>query len=377
MPGDPIQNNMFEFPIDGARPVWIASYPRSGNTFLRIILQNAFRLPSFSMYYVAGDQHRDPSAEALEEAPLLPKTWRERLTSDAAAPVVPIKTHGPPTDDSLAIFISRDGRAALDSYYHYHKRFAFEQPTLTEIIAGACQFGSWSDHYWSWHPKTRPNTLFLKYEELVGRPEEVISRIAQFLKLAPASTHLPGFDQLQRRSPEFFRRGQNKDYLNQWTGLEMALFNHLHAAAMKDLDFSLVASTEQPGGAVTELANIAARIHGKYLEQLSNAGRSFANHQADVARLSNDIQKLSRQVEQELKPLRKNLWVRLGVVIGAVRRKPKHADSVSQADTKAALGEVKPGSRRLKSSGENTRLSSPNLRTGQPSVPSEGISSPG
>ena len=31
-------------------PIWLASYPRSGNTFLRIILQSVFDLPSYSAY---------------------------------------------------------------------------------------------------------------------------------------------------------------------------------------------------------------------------------------------------------------------------------------------------------------------------------------
>src|SRR6476620_12183515 len=58
-------NMMPESPTKGARPVWIASYPRSGNTFLRIILRDAFGLPSYSLYYMDGGTHRDPSAEAV------------------------------------------------------------------------------------------------------------------------------------------------------------------------------------------------------------------------------------------------------------------------------------------------------------------------
>jgi len=371
-------SDMPEFPTNGANPLWIASYPRSGNTFLRILLQNAFLLPSYSIYHVEGDPHGDPSAEALEAAPFLPQNWRNLLTNASQAPAIPIKTHGPPTDDAPAIFIARDGRAAIHSYYHYHKKFSFEQPTLTEVIAGACQFGSWSEHYSAWRPKTRPNTLLLQYDDLVGRPQEVIPRLAKFLCLTPRVASLPPFDELRQRSPAFFRRGQNRDYLNEWTPLEMALFNHLHATAMEDLGFPLEASAGTPAGAIRDLAHTAARLHRLYLQQLSTVGQSIANHQEDVRRLSEEIRELSRQVEQELKPLRTSRWVRAGLAIGVLRktamlesRSPRTGPHLSPNNQAPAPG------KRLRSSGENTQSSSPDLQTRQPSVPSEDVSAPG
>jgi hypothetical protein len=310
---------MFEFPTTGARPVWIASYPRSGNTFLRIILRNMFGLPSYSIYYVEGDTHGDPSAEALEEgAPLLPRNWRERLNAGSGTVYVPIKTHGPPLDEAPTIFIARDGRAAIHSYFHYHKKFSFEQPSLTEIIAGACQFGSWSDHYRMWQPKTRPNTLLVRYEELVGKPEEIVARLAEFLKLEPQHASLPQFEELQKKLPAFFRRGQNTDYLNEWAPAQMALFNQLHAVAMEELGFPLLPSTASSADTVKELAQSADRLHTKYLEQLTNVGSSAAVYQKEIQRLSLQVHELSRKVDEVLTPLLKTRWVRLGRVLGVV-----------------------------------------------------------
>ena len=247
-------SDMLEFPAKGARPIWIASYPRSGNTFLRIILRNCFQLPSYSIYHVEGDKHRDPSAEALEEAPVLPGNWRDLLQNADHLSPIPIKTHGPPTDNAPAIFIARDGRAAVHSYYHYHKKFAFEQPSLTEVIAGACQFGSWSEHYRNWSPKTRPGTLLISYEDLVSRPQTVIPRLASFLNLPAIEAALPQFEELQQRSPAFFRRGQNTDYLTEWTPVHMALFNQLHSTAMEDLGFPMTPVSASTTEAVAELA---------------------------------------------------------------------------------------------------------------------------
>lgn len=366
---------MSEFPVQGGRPLWIASYPRSGNTFLRIILENIFHLPSFSMYYIEGENHPDPSAETLEQAPLLPRDWRDFLMDAAELPVVPIKTHDLPSDQAPAIFVARDGRAAIHSYFHYHKKFAFEQPSLTEVIAGACQFGSWSDHYWGWRPKTRPNTLVLGYEELVAHPHEVIPRLAEFLNIAPRHGGLPRFEELQRRAPAFFRRGQNTDYLTEWTPGQMALFNHLHAPAMEDLGFPFAPSAESPVSTVSELARSAARLHRLYLEQLTSLGRAAGEHRQEVQGLSHQIRELSRQIDHMLDPMVKTKWVRLGLAVGALQ--PRAHDEHPGSPPETAAKKRPPPARRLKSSDENTRSSSPGLEPDSPSAPNVDVSAPG
>jgi len=309
---------MPEFP-KAARPVWIASYPRSGNTFLRIILRDAFGLPSYSLYYLEGDTHSDPSAEAVEQAPLLPNNWRDSLVQAEDAPPILIKTHDLPSDQGPAVFIARDGRAAIHSYYHYHKKYAFEQPSLTEVIAGACQFGSWSEHYRAWLPKSRPKTLLILYDELVERPQAVIKALAGFLNLTPANTCLPEFHELQRKLPSFFRRGQNSDYLSEWSPAHMALFNHLHASAMEELGFPITPSAGSADGVIGELAASAARLHKMYLEQLTRLGRADAIHQERVQFLSAQVRDLSREVERKLEPQVKTRMVQLAWSFGDSR----------------------------------------------------------
>jgi hypothetical protein len=267
-------------------------------------------LPSYSVYYVEGTTHADPSAEALQEAPVLPRRWRETISDREDAEPILIKTHEAPSDSAPAVFIARDGRAAIHSYYHYHKKFSFEQPSLTEIIAGACQFGSWSEHYWAWSPKTRPKTLLIGYDDLVCHPGMIVQRLAAFLNLNPENATLPEFEALQKRSPEFFRRGQNTDYLSEWTQAQLELFNQLHASAMKDLGFGISTGVPFAGAEVVkELAQSAARLHRMYLEQLSSFGEAAAQQQATVQdlsnqieQLSNEVMELSRQIDQELKP---------------------------------------------------------------------------
>ena len=362
---------MLQFPAAGARPVWIASYPRSGNTFLRIILENVFRLPSFSLYYVEGEEHRDPSAEALAEAPRLPRNWRDSLTNDESAPPALIKTHDLPGDSSAAIFIVRDGRAAINSYYHYHQKFAFEQPSLTEIIAGACQFGSWSDHYWGWRPKTRPKTLLLYYDELVERPEQSIARLAEFLRLAPGQNKLPPFEELQKRLPAFFRRGQNTDYVAEWSPVQLALFNQLHGRAMEDLGWRVEPSNASSEGAVEELAKSAAHLHRIYLEQLGSYAQTIAHHKQQMGLLSRQIEDLSRLVQGKLNPLLETRWVRLGQKLGAVPQ--SLTNPVKTASDPAPKSTA---NSEFRFSRENIQSSSPGLPKAALSAPNADTSAP-
>jgi hypothetical protein len=294
------------------RPVWIASYPRSGNTFLRIILQNIFRVPTYSLYNVEGQSFRDPSADPLDEAPLLPANWRQLTSDSSSATRLLIKTHGPPEDDSPAIYVVRDGRAATHSYYHYHQKFSFEQPGLVEVIAGACQFGGWSAHYGAWHPKTRPDTLFLRYEELVNQPAEIIPQLAAFLQLEPTGGRLPTFEELQKTYPNFFRRGQNTDYTTQWTPGQMALFNRLHGGVMKELGYPLAPGSEPVSETMVELANSAARLHELYLKQLHNS----TVYNARMEQAKADLRKA--QVDA-FRRYRNHWWLRLGTALRAIR----------------------------------------------------------
>ncbi len=311
----------FGFSMPGStqlRPVWLASYPRSGNTFLRILLQNVFHIATYSLYRVQGQEFPDPSAEALDEAPYLPCDWEQRVSSASDAKLTLIKTHDAPRDGAPAIYLVRDGRAAIDSYYHYHQKFAFEKPSLTDVIAGACQFGGWSDHYHGWQPRSRPNTLFLQYEDLVTQPAKVIPQIADFLHLSPGNGELPSFAELQGKFPAFFRRGLTDAFLRDWTADQFALFNACHGALSEELGYRQIPGSAAGSDLLLQLANSGARLHHLYVEQLSRLGAAAASQQClakQVQQLAVQIQDLSSELQDTqaaLNFLLSRKWVKLG-----------------------------------------------------------------
>jgi hypothetical protein len=94
-----------------------------------------------------------------------------------------VKTHLPPRDDQPAIYVVRDGRSAIMSYFHYHRRFLPEvKRSLIELVLGCDYYGGWSTHYVSWSPFRRGRTLIVRYEDLVSGADAVICRIAEFIE---------------------------------------------------------------------------------------------------------------------------------------------------------------------------------------------------
>lgn len=168
----------------GVAPVvWVASYPRSGNTFLRTVLHQCFGLKSGSVYAddFGGSQAVEDVVGHIE--------WAENGTIEFGdAPIKLMKTHWQqPPDLRPAIYVIRDGRDAIASLFQFWN----ERQALTDIIDGRNDFGSWADHVTAWAPKDRPNTLLLRYEDLVGSLGTCIDQIAGFLNLDPKCRALP------------------------------------------------------------------------------------------------------------------------------------------------------------------------------------------
>jgi len=253
---------------NGLRPIWLASYPRSGNTFLRLLLEQVFGLPTYSKHCVEGENYHDPSADPLENASPLPPDWRRLIGKTPRAQPALIKTHSQPEDDSPAIYIVRDGGPAIDSYYRYCQSFETERPSLTAVITGACHFGNWSDHYRAWQPQTRPRTLFLRFEQLVRQPAEVISQLAGFLQRQPVSGAPPSFAELHAQFPDFFRRGSNRDFATEWSPVQLSLFNLLHGPVMCELGYRLPDSALPGPEAIYEIVQLAGSTFNRYTQQV-------------------------------------------------------------------------------------------------------------
>lgn len=175
--------------------VWLASFPRSGNTYLRTVLANCFNLKSASVY--PRDLGNDPVVERM--AGHIEQT--DGRINFGGQKIHLVKTHSAPRNDAPAIYILRDGRDSVVSLYHFMKGTV----PLEDLAAGRSRFGSWASHVAAWSPESRPGTLFLRYEDMVTRFEVCLDQIAGFLGVDPVTRALASRDELAKSGNRWVR----------------------------------------------------------------------------------------------------------------------------------------------------------------------------
>lgn len=232
---------------DDAMIIWLASYPRSGNTALRILLHNAFGLSTYSLYDDLLDIAPNlavRNAVGHVNHGLAPNAFK--LQAVEASETVLVKTHGPPEDASRAIYVIRDGRSASVSYLHWLERYTPQTPvSLEDVVTGRVTFGSWSAHIDSWMPRTRPGTLLMTYEEVIAPTQDTVAKLAEFIGSPPLDSYvIPSFNDLNTRESGFFRAGSDARNIAELMGDDLDLFWWLHGAAM--VDFGYVPTIPKP-----------------------------------------------------------------------------------------------------------------------------------
>lgn len=220
--------------------VWLASYPRSGNTLTRQIFRQVFGQITHSQY---NDRMDIAAVKKLAEAVghvSYSGEWKDfyRMARESKRLYL-VKTHHPPMDEGRAIYIVRDGRAAAVSWWHVLKDLRGRTDvSLDDVIEGRkVAYGTWSGHLESWQPLTRPDTLLLKFEDLARDPTEAIDRIAAFVPLQKQKGFVNELDHLRGLLPGFFMKGSTEDNVRELTPAQLARFDELHGAWLRRLGY--------------------------------------------------------------------------------------------------------------------------------------------
>lgn len=205
---------------------WISSYPRSGNTFLRTVLNHCFHLKSTSVY--PGDLGNN---EVLKRYVGHVEVDSEEIEGPQFDRKILVKTHGPDKDTRPAIYILRDGRAAMCSLWKFYN----QSISMSDLILGNHRFGKWSDHVKSWNPRKRPNCLFLKYEDIERDLPQVLNQLSDFLHVPILSQSIPVRDEIAKSDGVWVR--EKTDWRTQLTDDELALFEKHHGDVLKDYGY--------------------------------------------------------------------------------------------------------------------------------------------
>jgi len=198
---------------------WLASYPRSGNTFFRILLHRLLGLQTHSVYSFANEMECMPD-HASRLMHLVGQTEMQcdvgLLQADTGMHFV--KTHEMPNGDNFpAVVLIRDGRDAVVSYTYFALKTeqGIERPgrdlfeaTLKQIIIGD-HFGGWSRNVNAWINRVGRGRA-IRYEDLIEDPINIAIDALQRLGVKGGIRVVapPSFGELHATVPWFFRKGK-------------------------------------------------------------------------------------------------------------------------------------------------------------------------
>ena len=195
--------------------IWLASFPKSGNTWMRAFLSSYLYLDldkeNFT-FNLLKKIERFPNLNQLNNIGIKPKSFL-----DVAKSWIPtqnhinlnnkinlLKTHQafgnfenfPFTDSNNtlgAIYLVRDPRDVLISYSRHMKQsidktldLVLEDDSKGNLFEGKNSVigemrGSWSQHYNSWKYSNLKEKIIIKYEDLINNPFDTFSKVISHL----------------------------------------------------------------------------------------------------------------------------------------------------------------------------------------------------
>lgn len=193
--------------------IWLASYPRSGNTLASQIFGSVFQYPCYEKYNNFDRYIRPQVGDAGHRHVGLVKfqgSWENFIDQARRSKrQFIIKTHDAPEDESPCIYVIRDGLHAMESYYAYYHKVTKAECLWEDLIFGTVfPYLNWADHLDLWQPLRRPRTFLLRYESLIKDELDCLDDLSAFTGLELKAGWKNNFSEHQRRDPDFFRQGR-------------------------------------------------------------------------------------------------------------------------------------------------------------------------
>jgi hypothetical protein len=191
--------------------IWIASYPKSGNTYLRTFLASYYYSKKGKIDFdLLLKIHQFPNMKFSKTKSISKQDASSKWLSNQNEFFVKNKLHFVKTHNCLtsysgnqfttknqtigAIYIVRDPRNVISSITHHYsinyetalKYMLDENATLMEKsydddYSNFTFLSSWSKNYKSWYNTIEFKTLFIKYEDLEHNREETFKNIILFI----------------------------------------------------------------------------------------------------------------------------------------------------------------------------------------------------
>lgn len=271
--------------------VWLASYPKSGNTWTRHFLHNLLesgnaphdinRLQGKTTWDSAGKWYV-PYLEKPLDACTHAEVSAARAQANAAMAkaagngLLFVKTHNALVSDegypmiarewtAGAVYIIRNPLDVALSYSHHlnasiDRTIAWmgtpgQRTTNSERMAYEC-LGSWSENVASWTRKPHPALHVMRYEDMLVNPLKTFSALAAFLRIPASPAQIEqaieassfeklkameaqqGFKEKPDNAKQFFRAGQSGQWRENLSDMQVQRILTDHGEQMQRFGYS-------------------------------------------------------------------------------------------------------------------------------------------
>ena len=279
-------------PVIDSGIVWLASYPKSGNTWTRAFLSNLVTVmageregldvnsinrfslgENFTQLYkdVCGFEPRPDDHRKVAES----RHRVQEMIADQFEGLIFCKTHNALVIDrgqsiinfavtSGAIYIVRNPLdVAISLSHHINKPIdqaiaVMATPDVETPINETRVhevWGSWSQHVESWTRKPHPAIYVMRYEDMLSEPEKIFGALARHLLLNPTAEELnlaikrssfeslrdqegeSGFKEKPEHAERFFREGRSDQWKEVLTPQQVDAIIGAHGEQMKKFGY--------------------------------------------------------------------------------------------------------------------------------------------
>ncbi len=268
---------------------WLASYPKSGNTWARIVIANLFANPAepydinslvrFANSDARGDNYACIAGRTVEDMTeeeihaLRPRV--HRLIANSSPDTLFVKTHNAicvlgdistvtPEVTEGAIYVVRNPVDVAPSYAHHFgvsvgdavDALCAHDNRIVSTPKMAFQFlGSWSDHVTSWTTAPGLRRYVMRYEDMARKPVETFGGMVKFLGLPKNPSRLKkairfssfdvvsaqeqetGFKERSKNLERFFRKGKVGDGRAVLTRAQIDKLIEHHGEVMREFGY--------------------------------------------------------------------------------------------------------------------------------------------
>ncbi len=211
--------------------IFFCSYPRSGNTWFSAMVAGLTQ----------GCDARATNAELL--CSIVPDVHACHFYKRYGSVCYFKSHHLPQPNYRRVVYLLRDGRDAMVSYYHYQMAMYGAADLLQMVSEKGLWPSSWHEHVETWSANPHgAEMIVLKYEDLKSNPLREMRRFCDFAGLKPDNASImrviaqasfenlrgkekkEGFVKAWPRHASFFRRGQVNSYLDEMPAEVLAAF---------------------------------------------------------------------------------------------------------------------------------------------------------